>query len=83
MIVLASTKVSSAWETLIGAGLGSPLGVIEKLPTMPSWTRVLKSEEITPARVPFADWIAGDQHLGRLARIGGEELERLVRRSVT
>src|SRR5262249_36182084 len=59
VIVLESTKVLSAWETLIGAGLGSPLGVIVKLPTMPSWTRVLNSEAIVPRGVASPAWIAG------------------------
>src|SRR5512144_1986501 len=59
VIVLASRKVSAAWETLIGAGLGSPLGVISKLPTIPSLTWVLKRDSITPALVPSPDWIAG------------------------
>ena len=50
MIVPASTKVAAALHADRG-GVGSPVGVIVKLPVMPSSIFVLKSSEMVPARV--------------------------------
>ena len=70
--------MSPAIWTLIGAGLGSPVGVIAKLPTIPSTISVSNSDADRARALGVAGLDRLDQDLGRLARVGREDLDRPV-----